>query len=192
MVATVFINTVAGLLFLIPIVFVMPDPKYLAGLTSAQPIPPTIKSAVGSSGGAFALLVPIIVLGIICGIGCITASSRCVWAFARDGAIPGAKWWMKVNARLDVPLNAMMLSMVIHILLGLIYFGSTAAFNAFSGVGVLTLNASYATPVAINLFTKRKQVKSASFSLGRFGYLANAVAVCKRSISAAYLGCDSS
>ncbi|KAM5385702.1 hypothetical protein ACJZ2D_000901 [Fusarium nematophilum] len=177
MVATVLINTFAGLLFLIPIVFVLPDLKFLADLASAQPVPPTIKLAVGSSAGAFGLLIPLIVLGIICGIGCITASSRCVWAFARDGAMPGAKWWTKVNRRLDVPFNAMMLSMVIHLLLGLIYFGSTAAFNAFSGVGVLTLNASYATPVAINLLTKRKQVKSAKFSLGAFGYVANAVAV---------------
>ncbi|KAM5356766.1 hypothetical protein ACJ41O_003412 [Fusarium nematophilum] len=176
MVATVLINTFAGLLFLIPIVFVLPDLKFLADLASAQPVPPTIKLAVGSSAGAFGLLIPLIVLGIICGIGCITASSRCVWAFARDGAMPGAKWWTKVNRRLDVPFNAMMLSMVIHLLLGLIYFGSTAAFNAFSGVGVLTLNASYATPVAINLLTKRKQVKSAKFSLGAFGYVANAVA----------------
>ncbi|RKK98288.1 hypothetical protein BFJ68_g13697 [Fusarium oxysporum] len=177
MVLTVCINTVAGMLFLIPITFILPDLKYLADLASAQPIPPTIKAAVGSSGGAFALLIPIIVLGIICGIGCITASSRCIWAFARDGAMPGSKWWVIVNKRLDVPLNAMMLSMVIQLLLGLIYFGSSAAFNAFANVGVLTLNAAYATPVVINLLTKRRQVKNAKFPLGKLGYLANFVAV---------------
>ncbi|KAJ9415950.1 amino acid/polyamine transporter I [Fusarium oxysporum] len=177
MVLTVCINTVAGMLFLIPITFILPDLKYLADLASAQPIPPTIKAAVGSSGGAFALLTPIIVLGIICGIGCITASSRCIWAFARDGAMPGSKWWVIVNKRLDVPLNAMMLSMVIQLLLGLIYFGSSAAFNAFANVGVLTLNAAYATPVAINLLTKRRQIKNAKFPLGKLGYLANFVAV---------------
>jgi amino acid transporter len=182
MVLTVCINTVAGMLFLIPITFILPDLKYLADLASAQPIPPTIKAAVGSSGGAFALLIPIIVLGIICGIGCITASSRCIWAFARDGAMPGSKWWVIVNKRLDVPLNAMMLSMVIQLLLGLIYFGSSAAFNAFANVGVLTLNAAYATPVVINLLTKRRQVKNAKFPLGKLGYLANFVAVGKLSI----------
>ncbi|KAJ4015501.1 hypothetical protein NW766_005845 [Fusarium irregulare] len=177
MVATVLINTLAGLLFCIPICFVLPDLKYLASLPSAQPIPPTIKAAVGSSGGAFGLLFPLVVLGIICGIGCITASSRCVWAFSRDGAMPGAQIWARVNERLDVPLNAMLLSMGLHLLLGLIYFGSSAAFNAFSGVGVLTLNASYATPVAINLLTKRQQIKGAKFPLGKFGYFANFVAV---------------
>lgn len=177
MVATVIINTLAGLLFLIPIVFVLPDLKFLANLASAQPVPPIIKVAVGSSGGAFALLVPIMVLGILCGVGCITASSRCIWAFARDGAMPGSGWLTRVNTRLGVPINAMTMSMIIHLLLGLIYFGSVAAFNAFSGVGVLTLNASYATPVAINVLTGRKQVKGAAFPLGAFGYVANIVAI---------------
>lgn len=177
MLATALINTLAGLLFLIPIVFVLPNLRFLANFAAAQPVPVIIKSAVGSSAGAFGLLLPLIILGIICGIGCITASSRCVWAFARDGAMPGAKRLMIINRKLDVPLNAMLLSLVIHILLGLIYFGSSAAFNAFSGVGVLTLNASYATPIAINLLTKRKQVQGCKFPLGAFGYFANAVAV---------------
>ncbi|KAM0415696.1 hypothetical protein ACHAPT_013368 [Fusarium lateritium] len=175
MVATIFINTFAGLLFLIPLVFVLPDIQEL--VSSAQPVPLIIKSAIGSSGGAFGLLFPLMVLALLCGIGCTTATSRCTWAFARDGAIPGAQWWSKVNHKLDVPLNAMMLSMVVQIVLGVIYFGSSAAFNAFSGVGVICLTASYATPIAISLATGRKQVKTGQFYLGTFGYVANCIAI---------------
>ncbi|EEU39941.1 uncharacterized protein NECHADRAFT_68874 [Fusarium vanettenii 77-13-4] len=175
MVATIFINTFAGLLFLIPLVFVLPEITDL--IASAQPVPVIIKSAVGSSGGAFGLVFPLMVLAIICGIGCTTATSRCIWAFARDGAIPGARLWSKVNHQLDVPLNAMMLSMVVQIILGVIYFGSSAAFNAFSGVGVICLTASYATPIAISLATGRKQVKTGSFYLGTFGTVANVIAI---------------
>ncbi|CAF3442079.1 hypothetical protein SNK03_007719 [Fusarium graminearum] len=175
MVATIFINTFAGLLFIIPLMFVLPDLQQV--ILSAQPVPFIIKSAVGSSGGAFGLLFPLIILAIICGIGCTTATSRCTWAFARDGAIPGAKWWSKVNTSLDVPLNAMMLSMVVQIILGVIYFGSSAAFNAFSGVGVICLTASYATPIAISLATGRKQVKTGKFYLGKFGAVANVIAI---------------
>ncbi|KAG7420058.1 amino acid/polyamine transporter I [Fusarium sp. MPI-SDFR-AT-0072] len=175
MVATIFINTFAGLLFLIPLMFVMPEIQDV--IVSAQPVPLIIKSAVGSSGGAFGLLIPLIVLAIICGIGCTTASSRCAWAFARDGAIPGARMWSKVNTSLDVPLNAMMLCMVVEIILGVIYFGSSAAFNAFSGVGVICLTASYATPIAISLATGRKQVKTGQFYLGKFGAVANWIAL---------------
>lgn len=110
MVLTIVINTIAGLMFMIPLVFVLPSIPDLLAIPSGQPVPTIIKSAVGSSGGAFGLLVPILVLGIICGIGCTTAASRATWAFARDGAIPGSIWWKQVNNKLDVPFNAMMLS----------------------------------------------------------------------------------
>jgi amino acid transporter len=177
MVATIFINALAGLLFLIPLVFVLPDIQMLINLANGQPVPTILKEAVGSSQGAIGLLLPIMVLALICGIGCTTAASRCTWAFARDGAIPGSRWWKTVNPTLDVPLNAMMLSMVVQILLGLINFGSTAAFNAFSGVGVICLTSAYATPIAISLATGRRHLASAKFRLGKFGVPCNVVAL---------------
>lgn len=177
MVATIIINTFAGLLFMIPLIFVLPDIQMLISLASGQPVPTILKSAVGSSGGAFGLLFPLMVLALICGIGCTTATSRCIFAFARDGAVPGAQMWMKVNRKLDVPVNAMMLSMAVQLALGLIYFGSTAAFNAFSGVGVISLTVSYAVPIAISLATGRKQVKSGQFFLGPLGAFCNVVSI---------------
>jgi amino acid transporter len=175
MVITIVINLVAGLMFMIPLVFVLPDVQGLIVL--AQPVPAIIKSAVGNSGGAFGLLIPLIVLAVICGIGCTTATSRCVWAFSRDGAIPGSKWWSTVNPKLDVPLNAMMLSMVVQILLGLIYFGSSAAFNAFGGVGVICLTAAYATPILVSMLDRRKTVSTGSFRLGSLGWFCNIVSI---------------
>ncbi|KAI1133970.1 amino acid transporter [Hypoxylon sp. FL0543] len=176
MVLTIVINTVAGLMFMIPLVFVLPDIQGL--ITLAQPVPAIVKSAIGNSGGAFGLLIPLLVLAIICGIGCTTAASRCVYAFARDGAIPGSKWWKKIDHRLDdVPLNAMMLSMVVQIVLGVIYFGSSAPFNAFSGVGVIALTASYATPIVVSMLSGRQTVRTASFYLGPLGWFCNIVAV---------------
>jgi len=179
MVATIIINFFAGLLFLVPLVFVFPDLADLIAIPSGQPVPTIVLSAVGSQGGAFALMVPLLVLAIFCGIGCTTATSRCTWAFARDGAIPGSAWWKVVNTKLDVPLNAMMLSMVVQILLGVIYFGSTAAFNAFSGVGVICLTASYAVPIAVSLMGGRVHIKNGKFDCGVVGLICNIVALCK-------------
>ncbi|KAH6689671.1 gaba permease [Plectosphaerella plurivora] len=175
MVATIFINMFAGLLFLIPLVFVLPDIQEL--VLSPQPVPIIILSATANSGAAFALCVPLLVLAVLCGVGCTTAASRCTWAFSRDGAIPGSRWWKQINHKLDVPFNAMMLSMAVQIVLGLLRFGSAAAFNAFSGVGVISLTAAYATPIAINLFNGRKATKDAKFSLGKFGVPLNVIAL---------------
>jgi amino acid transporter len=177
LVGTVALNTVMGLVFLIPLVFVLPNQADLFALVSGQPVPTIIKDAVGSPGAAIGLLIPLLVLGLICGIGCTTAASRATWAFSRDGAIPGFKWWKVVNVKLDVPLNAMMLSMVVQLLLGLIYFGAPVAFNAFSGVGVICLTLSYAIPILISLIRGRRQVKEGAFHLGAFGTFCNVVAI---------------
>lgn len=177
MVYTIVLNTFAGLLTLIPLMFVLPNIDDLVALASGQPVPSIIKSAIGSSGGSFALLIPLLVLALICGIGCTTAGARCIWAFARDGAIPGSGLWKTVDKKLGVPLNAMMLSMVVQIILGLIYFGSTAAFNAFSGVGVICLTTSYAMPIAVSLLNKREAVKNATFNLGALGPVCNYIAL---------------
>lgn len=71
----------------------------------------------------------------------------------------------------------MMLSMVVQIALGLIYFGSSAAFNAFSGVGVICLTTSYAMPIAVNLLNKRESIKDARFHLGKLGLVCNYIAI---------------
>ncbi|KAI1323740.1 amino acid transporter [Xylariaceae sp. FL0255] len=175
MILTILLNTICGLLFLVPLVFVLPDIKNL--ITLQQPTPAIIKSAVGSPGGAFGLLIPLIVLGLICGIGCTTAASRCVYAFSRDGAIPGSEWWKVVNPKLNVPVNALLLSMVVQLLLSLINFASAVAFNAFSGVGVITLTTSYAVPIAVSMLEGRRTVQTAKFHLGKLGWLCNGICI---------------
>ncbi|KAL4886155.1 putative amino acid permease [Aspergillus karnatakaensis] len=174
-VGTVLLNPLAGLLFLIPVVAVLPDITTL--INTNQPLPTIVLSAIGHKPASFALCLPLMILAIFCGIGCTTAASRCVWAFARDGALPGSKYWMRVNRRLSIPLNAMMLSMAVQIALGLIYFGSEAAFNAFSSSGVIFLTVSYAVPIAVSLATGRRDVKRGRFHMGVFGLACNVVAL---------------
>ncbi|KAJ5157319.1 uncharacterized protein N7482_008419 [Penicillium canariense] len=176
-IGTVILNTLAGFLFLITLVFVLPDSKELIALASGQPVPSIIKSAIGNSTGTFLLLLPLAVLAIICGIGCTTTVSRSIWAFARDGGIPYSSKWRIVNNTLGVPFSAMMLGMVVQIALALIYFGSTTAFNAFSGVGVITLTVSYACPIAVSFIGGRRQIKNGEFDLGKLGAFCNVVAL---------------
>jgi amino acid transporter len=171
------LNWLCGLIFLIPLMFVLPALLDVISDPYGQPLPFILRSAIGNEGGAFALTVPILVLAVFCGVACTTAASRCVWAFSRDGAIPGSKWWKSVNKKLDVPLNAMMLSMVVQLLLGLIYFGSYAAFNAFSGSGVIFLTISYVMPIFVSLVGGRKHLNQGSWNFGTVGIICNVIAI---------------
>ncbi|KAF2203303.1 amino acid permease-like protein [Delitschia confertaspora ATCC 74209] len=164
---------VTGVIYLIPILFVLPDIKMLLDVPSGQPIGLLFKTVTGSAGGGFGLLFLILGILFFAGVGALTAASRCTYAFARDGAIPGSRIWKKIDKRFDIPLWALALSTVVDCLLGLIYFGSSAAFNSFTGVATICLSTSYGMPILISVLRKRKLVRNSSFSLGRFGYAIN-------------------
>lgn len=121
-------------------------------------------------------------VGVFCAISICTAASRATWAFARDKALPFHRIFSRVDNDPssyfpEIPLNAFLLSTLIQVLLGLLYLGSSAAFNAFVGVAATCLGASYAMPVAINLMEGRTHVKGAPAYLGRWGVPLNVLAV---------------
>ncbi len=178
MVLSVAAAGITGVIYLIPILFVLPNVQTLLGVANGQPIGLLFKTVTGSAGGGFGLLFLILGILFFAGTGALTAASRCTYAFARDGAIPGSRIWSRVNQRFDIPLWGLVLSTVVDCLLGLIYFGSTAAFNAFTGVATICLSTSYGIPILVNVIRGRKATKHATFSLGKFGFFVNIATVC--------------
>ncbi|QDS77037.1 hypothetical protein FKW77_006661 [Venturia effusa] len=168
---------VTGVIYLIPILFVLPDVSLLLSVANGQPIGLLFKTVTGSAAGGFGLLFLILGILFFAGIGALTAASRCTYAFARDGAIPGSSAFRKVNKKFDIPLNALILSAAVDCILGCIYFGSTAAFNSFTGVATICLSTSYGIPIFISLLRGRRAVKNSPYSLGKFGFFINALTI---------------
>lgn len=169
---------ITGLFYLIPILFTLPDIETLLGVASGQPIGLLFKTVTGSAGGGFGLLFLILGIWLFAGVGAMTAASRCTYAFSRDGAIPGSKLWSKIDKRFDIPLWGLVLSTIVNCLLALIYFGSTAAFNSFTGVATICLSTSYGLPILVSVLRRRNKLKHATFSLGKFGYAINIATLC--------------
>ncbi|RYP44228.1 hypothetical protein DL768_009292 [Monosporascus sp. mg162] len=178
MVLSVVAAGITGLLYIIPILFVLPDVQTLLDVASGQPIGLIFRTATGSAGGGFAMLFLILGIWLFAGVGALTASSRCTYAFARDGAIPGSGLWSKVDKRFDIPLWGLTLSFIVDCLLGLIYFGSSAAFSSFTGVATICLATSYGLPILVSVIRGRKDLKYASFSLGKLGFIVNITTLC--------------
>ncbi|KAG6848491.1 hypothetical protein H0H93_016559 [Arthromyces matolae] len=128
-------------------------------------------------------LSPVFGVGLFCAISICCAASRATWSFARDKAIPFHQIFARISGDASdpsaVPYNAHLLSTIIQLLLGLIYLGSSAAFNAFVGVAVICLGTSYVMPIAILLLNGngRKEMEGAAFSLGRWGFAINIIAL---------------
>ncbi|KAI1918339.1 hypothetical protein LOZ58_002055 [Ophidiomyces ophidiicola] len=166
-----------GFVYLLTILFVLPPVNILLAVANGQPIGLLFKTVTGSAAGGFGMLFLILGIQLFAGIGALTAASRCTYAFARDGAIPASRIWRQVNHKLDVPMMGIVLSTLVDCLLGLIYFGSSAAFNSFTGVATICLSTSYGLPILISIIRRRKMLKDAPFSLGRFGYAINVATI---------------
>ncbi len=177
MVLSVAAAGLTGIFYILPLLFTLPSIKMLLNVASGQPIGLLFKTVTGSAAGGFGMLFLILGIWLFAGVGALTASSRCAYAFARDGAIPGYKWIGSTNDRLGIPLWGLVLSTVVDCLLGLIYFGSTAAFNSFTGVATICLSCAYGVPILVSMVRGRKSVKHSSYSLGRFGYLINGICI---------------
>jgi len=81
----------------------------------------------------------------------MTSNSRQIFAFSRDGAIPGSHLWHSVNPRTGTPVKSVWFAAVGAFLLVLPSLGSTVAFQAVVSVNVIGLFGSYAIPIFLRL-----------------------------------------
>ena len=111
----------------------------------------------------------------------MTTSSRMTYAFARDGGLPWSKFFAKVHRRLDLPLNALILTTVLVIIFGCIFLGSSSAFNAIISASVVCLGISYAMPPVIHCLRGRNKLpESRPFKLPAVaGWAVNLVSTSK-------------
>ena len=133
MIITQLFGTFIGAVFILAILFALPDETEVISASLGSAAYVFFQSAMQTPGGALALLLLALSCSIWISTECLCAASRFVWAFARDGGLPGSKWLAKVNPRLQVPLNATLVVVVLNALLGLISLGSSVAYGAFLG-----------------------------------------------------------
>ena len=109
----------------------------------------------------------------------MTTSSRMTYAFARDGGLPFSRFFSRVIPSLGVPLNSLILTTILVIIFGLIFLGSSVAFNAILSASVIALGVSYAIPPAINCLRGRSQLPAnRPFKLGEpLGWFCNLLGI---------------
>ena len=97
---SVVISVIFGYILLLAVNYAIPpDGGYLAALGFQYPITANLAAPVAifqqSLGDTWAIFVFLIVIGaqFFCGMASVTANSRMIYAFSRDGAVPGHKWW---------------------------------------------------------------------------------------------------
>lgn len=123
----------------------------------------------GSQAVTIGLTMFLPVMGL-CGVGSsiVTATSRIVWSFARDGGLPQAIG--TVSDRTQTPVWALGVTWLSICALSCVYVGNATAFYGLSSACAVTLLISYASPLMLNTLYGFRYctVPRGSFTLGRW------------------------
>jgi amino acid transporter len=145
---SVFYSAIIGYVVLLAITFAAAD----AGKVSdgGGSVFAVFENAMGTGWVEFVLIIA--VLGqLFCGMSCMTSASRMMYAFSRDGAVPGWRIWSRVNEK-RIPFNAVIAVAVLALILTLPALkgnsaGVTVAFTAVVSIGVIGLYIAYVIPI---------------------------------------------
>ncbi|KAH8111566.1 APC amino acid permease [Phellopilus nigrolimitatus] len=158
------VSAVLGWILVLGLLFSIQDYTATVGSATGEPVAQIFLDTVGEKG-AIVLMVIVIGAMFMCGTFSVTSNSRMMYAFSRDGALPGHKFFHKVSARRKSPVRTVWLACTLSFILGLPSLGSTVAFSAATSIATIGLYVSYAIPIALRLVYRRKFVKG-PFHLG--------------------------
>ncbi len=112
---SIFYSAIGGWILLLAFLFAVKDADHVSGLGGGVS---TIFTDAMSSNWAAAVLFISTAGQFFCGVACMTSSSRMLYAFSRDRAVPGWQLWSKLSAK-RVPANGVLLSAVVAIVITL-------------------------------------------------------------------------
>jgi amino acid permease (GABA permease) len=174
-VMSILVSLFAGWILLIGLTFAIQH--YSAEVASPTGEPP-VQIFIDALGGTTAKLLLLVVIGaqLFCGMSSVTANSRMIYAFSRDGALPGSAFWHRVNKRTRTPTNAIWLAAVGALILGLPYLWNSAAYAAVTSIATIGLYVAYVAPTFLRL-RQGESFKRGPWHLGRWSYIVGWIAV---------------
>lgn len=166
-----YLNAALGFIMVITLIFTWGDMEQIAASATGYPFLQIFYNTTNSYAGTdvMCLLILLPLTGSV--VACVATASRQIWAFARDNGVPFSSTIRHVYPRWNIPLNAVMISLVVCVLLSLINIGSTAALNAILALDLASLLSSYTICIGC-LALKRirgEPLPPRQWSLGRWG-----------------------
>jgi amino acid transporter len=182
MIRAVYISAIFGLLLTLAMLYAIPKAGGYDKLAATVPAltmgPQLFIDAIGPAGGKALILISI-VAQLFCGMASVTANSRMIYAFSRDGAVPGHRLWHRINPRTRTPTNSVWLAVGLAFLLGVpsLYqnAGFSVAFFAIVSIGTVGLYVAYIIPVFLRL--RDPDFRPGRWNLGRWSKLVGWTAV---------------
>jgi amino acid transporter len=146
-VMSVVVSVIFGFALLLAVTFAIPSTA--GGLAAGTNIVTYIWQTSMSTRWAEFLLLIAVVAQFFCGTASVTSASRMMFAFSRDGAIPGHRWWRQVN-RSRVPVYAVCAIAVLSWALMIpTYWNNGVGYLVGTSIAVIGLYIAFALPIIL-------------------------------------------
>ncbi|WP_282794093.1 amino acid permease [Streptomyces sp. CC224B] len=174
-VRSILVSLVAGFVLLFGFTYAIRS--YTGALESSTGVPPAqiLMDALGAATGKWLLLV-IIVAQLFCGMASVTANSRMIYAFSRDGALPFSTTWHKLHPGTRTPTHAVWLATGGAFALGLPYLWNNTAYAAVTSIATIGLYIAYVIPTYLRL-RQGDRFERGPWHLGSWSTIIGTVAV---------------
>ncbi len=168
---SIIVSIVAGWVLILAITFVIPTNMHVYAADASQEFAPVLiwVTAIGRHGAEL-LLVIAFVAQAYCGMASVTANSRMLYAFSRDGAVPGHRLWHHINPRTRTPTNGIWFCVTFAFILAIPTMWSTVAYGAVTSIATIGLYIAYILPTVLRR-SQGKQWQGGRWSLGRWSAL---------------------
>jgi len=148
---SIFYSAIGGWILLLAFLFAVRDEK---GVTTGGGGVSVIFSQALSVNWASLVLFISMAGQFFCTVACMTSTTRMLFAFSRDGAVPGARYWSRLNKN-RVPVYGVIISAVVAVVLtapALVKVDINGApvpvaFFAVVSIGVVGLYVAFAIPI---------------------------------------------
>jgi amino acid transporter len=184
---SVWVSWIAGFILLLGVSIAIPTiyPVNLSGgltltsyddlATNAVPWAVIFEYSLGRAL-AEVLVLAVFIAQFFCGMSSVTANSRMLYAFSRDGAVPFSGFWHRINKRTRTPVNSVWFGAIGAFILAIPSYWNSVAYAAITSVAVIGLYVAYMLPVLMRRINS-KAFKPGPFTLGSWSPLIGWVAI---------------
>ncbi|KAM0696528.1 hypothetical protein Q7P36_003776 [Cladosporium allicinum] len=148
------VNGIMAIVMGVTFIFCIGDIDSVLASPTNEPFIQVFYNATQSYAGATIMTMIIVVMLTSACISEVATASRQLWSFARDNGLPCSKWLSHVPENWNIPLNAVLVSVVISTLLSMINIGSYVALNAINSLGVVSLLFSYTVTISCLIYRR--------------------------------------
>ncbi|KAJ0426478.1 amino acid/polyamine transporter I [Aspergillus carlsbadensis] len=175
MMSAVGVNACLGFIMIITICFTLGDVESVLETPTGFPFIQIFYNTTQSYAATNTMTAILVITLTASTITEVATASRQLWSFARDKGLPFSSFFAYVTPGWNIPLNSVMVSLAVTILLSLINIGSSVALTAIVSLTITSLMSAYILSIGCIIIKRFRgePLPARRWSLGPFGMAIN-------------------